>query len=209
MLFRSTTSYASGRPKDIDFDYDGGTVDITRGQNCPPGSIRSTITGNTTLDRCTAITNFTGGEINARPNVICDPMKGASGLDPTGSPYVINTSCFAMPTRLGEIGNLPRNPIRRPSIFNNDLALFKNFRWGERRQIQLRWETYNLFNRTNYSDIDSGLVFALQQVNPSPGTACSATNVCTAAFSQTDPNFGTPTAARSPRVMQASIRINF
>ena len=204
-----TTSYASGRPKDIDFDYDGGTVDITKGQGCPPGSIRSTISGNTTLDRCTAITNFTGGEINARPNVICDPMKGASGLDPTGSPYVINTACFAMPTRLGEIGNLPRNPIRRPAIFNNDLALFKNFRWGERRQIQLRWETYNLFNRTNYSDIDSGLVFGLQQVNPNPGTACSATNVCTATFRQTDPNFGTPTAARSPRVMQASIRINF
>jgi hypothetical protein len=115
-----------------------------------------------------------------------------------------------MPTRLGEIGNLPRNPIVRPAIFNNDLALFKNFRWGERRQIQLRWETYNLFNHTNYSDIDSGLVFGLQQVNPSPtGAACSATNVCTAVFRQTDPNFGTPTTARSPRVMQASIRINF
>ena len=204
-----TTSYASGKPKDIDFSYDGGEVDITKGQACPPGSVRSAIAGNTTLDRCTALTNFTGGEVNARPNVVCDPMKGASGVDPTGSPYLINTSCFAMPTRLGEIGNLPRNPIRRPSTFNTDLAFFKNFRFGERRQLQLRWETYNLFNHTNYSDIDSGLEFDIVQVRQNPGAACSATNVCSAVFTQTDPSFGTPTAARSPRVMQASIRLNF
>jgi len=204
-----TTSYASGKPKDIDFDYDGGTIDITKGQTCPPGSIQSSIAGNTTMDRCTSITNFTGGEINARPNVVCDPMKGAGGTDPSGSPYLINTACFAMPTRLGEIGNLPRNPIRRPSTFNTDLALFKNFRFGERRQIQLRWETYNVFNHTNYSDIDSSLVFALSQVRQDPSAPCSTTNVCRAVFTQTDPNFGTPTAARSPRVMQASIRVNF
>ena len=41
-----------------------------------------------------------------------------------------------------------------PSIFNNDLAFFKNVKIGEKREIQLRWEIYNIFNHTNFRDID-------------------------------------------------------
>jgi len=41
---------------------------------------------------------------------------------------------------------LPRNAVRMPSIFNNDLAFFKNIKLGERREIQLRWDIYNIFN---------------------------------------------------------------
>jgi hypothetical protein len=149
------------------------------------------------------ITDFTGGTINALPNVLCDPTKGVSGSDPTGTPYVINVSCFANPARLGQLGNLPRNAVRRPSTFNNDLAFFKNIRLGERRQIQLRWEIYNIFNRANFSDIDASMTFGIQAVpkaDGSPGTAI---------ISQTNTRFGAPTSARSPRVMQGSIRINF
>jgi hypothetical protein len=91
-----TTSYASGKPKNISVTYQGGTTDIT------------------------------GGQINARANTICDPMRNISGADPTGTPYVVNVNCFARPTRLGDIGNTPRNSLRMPSIFNNDVALFKN-----------------------------------------------------------------------------------
>ncbi len=36
--------------------------------------------------------------------------------------------------------------VRLPSIFNNDLAFFKNIPIGEKRAIQLRWEMYNIFN---------------------------------------------------------------
>ena len=104
---------------------------------------------------------------------------------------------------------MPRNFGRRPNIFNNDLAFFKNFSWREKRSIQLRWETYNLFNHTNFSDLDGALTFGLVQVNPNPGTTCSLTNVCTAVYQQTNTRFGAPVSARSPRVQQASIRINF
>jgi Carboxypeptidase regulatory-like domain/TonB-dependent Receptor Plug Domain len=155
-----TTSYASGKPKTLTFTYNGGITDIT------------------------------GGEVNARPNVICDPMKGATGQDPTGTPYVINRACFARPTVLGDIGNMPRNNVRLPAIFNTDLAFFKNIRLGEKREIQLRWETYNIFNHTNFRDIDGAMTF---DVNGR----------------QTNSRFGAPTSARSPRIMQASIRINF
>lgn len=199
-----TTSYATGRPKNnLSVSYTSGTVTISAGQTCPAGSV---LTSSTV---CTMITDFTGGQVNARPNIICDPMKGATGVDNTGSAYVINVGCFAAPTALGQIGNQPRNPVRIPSVFNSDLAFFKNVKLGETRAIQLRWEMYNIFNHTNFDDIDGSMAFGLVQVNPSPGTACSATNICTAIIKQTRSSFGTPSTARIPRVMQASIRINF
>jgi hypothetical protein len=116
-----------------------------------------------------------------------------------------------LPTALGQIGNLPRNSVRIPSIFNNDLAFFKNFKIGEKRGVQLRWEMYNIFNRPNYDDIDGTLTFGVVQVNPGGASvACTAAgNTCTAVVKQTRSSFGTPTTARTPRVMQASIRINF
>ena len=155
-----TTSYANGKPKNIAVTYNGGVTDIT------------------------------GGQDNARPNTICDPMRNISGADPTGTPYVVNVNCFARPTSLGDIGNTPRNSLRMPSIFNSDVALFKNIPLGETRSLQLRWEVYNVFNHTNFRDIDAGLVF---DVNGR----------------QTNTRFGAPIAARTPRVMQAGIRFSF
>jgi hypothetical protein len=191
-----TTSYATGRPKNLSAGYTAGTVTVTTGQICPAGSIQTSSTV------CTMITDFTGGTVNARPNIICDPTKGASGADPTGSAFVINTNCFTAPTGLGQIGNMPRNSVRIPAIFNTDLAFFKNFRLGERRELQLRWETYNLFNRANFDDIDGTLTFGLVSVTNADGTKG-------AAIKQTRTTFGTPTTARTPRVMQVSLRFNF
>ena len=206
-----TTSYVSGKPKNITASYTSGTATITAGQTCPPGSVQTSATV------CTMITDFTGGTVNARPNITCDPMKGASGVDSSGTAYVINVGCFANPTAFGQIGNMPRNSVRMPSIFNTDLAFFKNFNIGENRSIQLRWETYNLFNRANFRDIDGSISFGIAQVNPNPSLACTAAgNTCTAIIRQTrntalgsPSSFGTVTSARAPRVMQASIRINF
>ena len=150
-----TTSYASGKPNTVTIEsFSGTTADITKGQECPPGSVRSTISGNNVLDRCTPITDFTGSQTNARAVMLCDPMQGPFGTDSTGTPLAFNRECFGRPTRLGEIGNVSRNPIRRPSTFNTDLAFFKNFRLGEKRGIQLRWEMYNLFNHRELLDID-------------------------------------------------------
>jgi len=199
-----TTSYATGRPKNLTVTYTSGTVTITAGQSCPAGSVLTSATV------CTMLTDFTGGTVNARPNITCDPTKDASGSDLTGSAFVINTSCFAVPGGLGQIGNSPRNSVRIPSIFNNDLAFFKNFKIGESREVQFRWEMYNIFNRANFDDIDGAMTFGLVQVNPNPTQTCTAAgNTCSAIVKQTRTTFGTPTTARTPRVMQVSLRINF
>jgi len=199
-----TTTYVSGKPKNITVSYTSGTATISSGQLCPAGTFQTSATV------CTMITDFTGGQINARPNILCDPMKGASGSDPSGTPFVINTACFGLPS-FGQVGNSPRNGVRMPSIFNNDIALFKNIHIGEKREIQLRWETYNIFNHANFRDIDGALQYGIAQVNPGgTGTACNTTtNICSAVVRQTRTTFGTPTSARAPRVMQASIRLNF
>jgi hypothetical protein len=160
-----TTSYASGKPKNLTVTY-AGTASATN------------------------ITDFTGGQINARPNVICDPMKGPFGADANGTPYAFNVACFAKPTQSGDIGNLSRNPVRLPSIFNSDLAFFKNISIGEKRGVQLRWEMYNIFNHANFRDVNAAMTFD-------------------ATGKQTNAAFGTVSSARTPRVMQASLRINF
>jgi hypothetical protein len=205
-----TTSYASGKPKNLTVTYSSTAATISLGQPCPVGSSVTATTATTQV--CTPITDFTGGGINARPFMVCDPMQGDFGLDSTGTPRAFNVDCFAKPFATGQIGNMPRNAVRLPSIFNNDLAFFKNIKFGEKRSIQLRWEIYNIFNHTNFRDVDAGMTYGLVVNNPStatPKAACSLSNVCTTTFQQTNARFGAMIAARTPRVMQASIRFSF
>ena len=56
-------------------------------------------------------------------------------------------------------------------------------------------EGFNLFNHTNFKDIDAGLTLTL--------------NTTTGQVTQTNARFGQPTSARSPRVMQGSLRFTF
>ena len=205
-----TTSYASGKPKNVSASYSSTAATISLGQPCPVGSSITATTA--TTQTCTPLTDFTGGGINARPFMVCDPVKGDFGFDSTGTPRAFNVDCFAKPFAAGQIGNMPRNAVRMPSIFNNDLAFFKNIKFDEKRTLQLRWEIYNVFNHANFRDIDASPSWGLVVNNPStatPKAACSLSNVCTASFQQTNTRFGAVTAARTPRVMQASIRFNF
>ena len=233
-----TTSYATGKPKvfgsgtGLNWTYSGATYTISAGQTylatgqpCAPGFALAA--GSTTSCTYTGITDFTGGDATTRPVLLCDPNVRVGTADITGLPYAINPACFGKPGSQGEIGNLSRNFIRQPSTFNNDIAIFKNVKIGERREIQLRWEVYNIFNHVNFSDINGSMTFAPNAVVsalPTSGTCPTGTVVAYAAvgtnparcasttlgqISQTNNSFGAPRAARSPRVMQGSIRINF
>lgn len=231
-----TTSYASGKPKTfgggtgLNWAYSGATYTITAGQTfaatgqpCAPGFVLQP--GSTTTCTYTGITDFTGGEINSRPVLLCDPNTLVGSKDATGLAYAINPACFGKPSVPGSIGGLQRNLLRQKSIFNNDLAFFKNFKIGERREIQLRWEVYNIFNHTNFSDFNGSMTFApdgLVTALPASGTCPTGTTLAYATGAtqrcasntlgqvfQTNNLFGSPRAARSPRVMQGSIRINF
>ena len=184
-----TTSLVSGKPKTLGTSgtalfvtYNGNTTTPTGGK-CPAGFSL------TSLTQCTAITDLTGGEVNARPNMICDPNVGASGATGNGVPYLINTSCFAR-AGIGDIGNMRRNSVRLPGLVTTDLAVFKNFHITEKTTLQFRWETYNLFNHSNFKDIDGNMRF-------------------NADGSQTNSRFGAAIDALPPRIMQGSLRFSF
>ncbi|MGH9450450.1 MAG: carboxypeptidase regulatory-like domain-containing protein [Terriglobia bacterium] len=68
-------------------------------------------------------------------------------------------------------GNAGRNILTGPGIFDIDFALIKNFRWGESKNIELRWEVYDAFNRSNPGFL-LGNAFA-SQAQPTPGFAFS------------------------------------
>ena len=233
-----TSSFATGKPKTfgsgtgLNWSYSRPTYTISAGQTylstglpCAPGfGLQS---GSTTICTYTGITDYTGGTINARPILLCDPNITVGTADNTGLAYAMNPACFAKPNSVGDIGALQRNLVRLPSIFNNDVAIFKNIKIGERREVQLRWEIYNVFNRTNFTDTDGGMTFAPDAAVSAlaTGGSCATGTVvgyaavgsaparCTSTtlgqVFQTNNQFGAPRASRSPRVMQGSIRINF
>lgn len=61
-----------------------------------------------------------------------------------------NTDAFEQPAR-GVLGNSGRSIMQGPGINNFDTGLFKNFYVTERLSVQLRFESFNAFNHTQWS----------------------------------------------------------
>ena len=64
----------------------------------------------------------------------------------------INVGAFSVPG-IGQIGPYSRFYLRNPIINNQDLSLFKNFRFDSegKRYLQFRVEAFNVFNHAQYS----------------------------------------------------------
>jgi Carboxypeptidase regulatory-like domain len=92
----------------------------------------------------------------SRPDLVGSPGSGFSSTqDPANrGPLAYNPAAFAAPTGL-TFGNVGRNTLTLPSRVNFDFGLFKRFALNERAGFEFRWETFNLFNHTQYSGIDS------------------------------------------------------
>jgi hypothetical protein len=68
-------------------------------------------------------------------------------------------------------GSAGRNILTGPAIIDFDFALFKQFRWGETKALEFRWEVYNALNHPNPAYL-VGNVFAAG-AQPTPGFAFS------------------------------------
>jgi hypothetical protein len=99
---------------------------------------------------------------NTRPNVVPGCAKSIGGpiqkrlgdSAPGGvvsNPY-FNTACFTAPVTPFSLGNESRtdNALRGPGIANFDFALFKDTNITEKVALQLRIESFNLFNRVQF-----------------------------------------------------------
>jgi hypothetical protein len=93
--------------------------------------------------------------------------------------YLKRAAFTSPPT--GTYSTLPPNSILNPSRLTNDLALTRSFRFAE-RQLQFRWEIFNVLNHTNFN---------------APITALN------------NGNFGRIQSAQDPRIMQFALKYEF
>jgi Carboxypeptidase regulatory-like domain len=125
---------------------------------------------------------------NDRPNIgnphapvnsvalLADPscINPALGyIDLSGNPVnPANAHFVQVPLGTDGGGNAGRNVLTGPWLAEADLAVHKDFSWGEgKRVLQFRWEVYDAFNRAN-PGFPLGNVFATD-AQPTPGFAFS------------------------------------
>lgn len=103
-----------------------------------------------------------------------------------------NTSVFQRPGGRGDLGNNCNNgKFKNPGFHNHDLSVFKRFPLkSEKRSLELRVETFNTFNHTQFSAIGTTAQF-------------------TPAGAQTNTSFGRATAAREGRRMMMGLKFVF
>jgi hypothetical protein len=131
-------------------------------------------------------------------NITGSPTDGAR-IVVTGSPVLpksartfsrnFRTEVFKMPA-VGTIGNAAKAIIRGPGINNWNASIFKNFPVREGIRLQFRWELYNAWNHTQFSELDTSPRFDAQG-------------------NQLNARFGEFTAARNARQMQFALRLFF
>jgi len=93
----------------------------------------------------------------------------------------ISKSNFAVPT-FGMEGNEKSNGFRGPNFYETNINFYKNTLLGERVNFEFRFEVFNIFNRANYTNIDTNFP---------------------------DGNFGQATASHEPRFWQLGGKISF
>lgn len=100
-----------------------------------------------------AVADTINGTRGLYPNVIGNPNGGLAGtIDPvTGLPFVYDPTAFA-PANAGQFGSAPRSFARLPKRNQTNLAISKQFYFNTERTmyIQLRAESFNLFNTTQF-----------------------------------------------------------
>jgi hypothetical protein len=105
------------------------------------------------------------------PNGVRGTGTGVTAIDTSGAPvalgsastvaYVANDpSAQYIQAGLGAIANAGRNTLRTPGFNRTDMTILKNFRFGERYNLQFGAEVFDLFNQkpvSIFTDV-SGLV---------------------------------------------------
>ena len=69
---------------------------------------------------------------------------------------MVQPGSFAVPAP-GSFGDFHRNTIYGPGIANFNMSLFKNFNFTENTRIQLRFEAFNVFNHTQWGNMNNNL----------------------------------------------------
>jgi hypothetical protein len=92
------------------------------------------------------------------PDLVGDPHSVTSAEKSAASavfgPLAFNPGAYALPTGL-TFGDNGRNTLYLPGRANFDFGAFKRFAIGEKAAFEFRWETFNLFNHTQFNSMDT------------------------------------------------------
>jgi hypothetical protein len=110
------------------------------------------------------------------------------GQDPNAEPEGgrtaerwFNTAAFARPAT-NQLGNSPRSVLEGPGFFNTDVSVFKNFRFAKRYLLQVRGDSFNVFNKKNIRTVETNF---------------------------TNSRFGQVTAYENQRIFQVGVKMQF
>jgi len=120
------------------------------------GTPRSVVNGNDFSDSA-GVANGVG--TGSFADIVGDPRSGFQRNVGDEGPVLYNPAAYAAPQGL-TFGNSGRNSITLPRRTNFDMALFKRFPIRESTSFEFRWELYNIFNHTQFSDMDNSLTSA-------------------------------------------------
>jgi hypothetical protein len=119
-----------------------------------------------------------------------DVVPGISPIPANQTPLQwLDIAAFAVPAR-GTWGNIGRNTLRGPGLFQVDLSLQKRFVIDGDRNVEFRWDAFNAFNRENLAN---------------PNTNISSGSAFGRITGPLNSGYGTGTA----RQMQVMVRMNF
>lgn len=116
-----------------------------------------------------------GDGINQSNTNVSNDRPNATGVSakldkPTTGQWFNLNSVQLQP--FGTFGNLARNALTGPGIFDWDFSTFKNFNFTERAYLQFRFECFNCANHPNFGD--PGLIMSANTINQAgfavPGT---------------------------------------
>ena len=121
--------------------------------------------------------------VSPRPDLVSDPN--------TNAPHTLakwfNTEAFApVPTGQLRPGNAAATTVIGPGAQRLDLSMFKNVTLHERLRLQVRFETFNTLNHTNFQSISTSF----------PGSNVVST-------------FGQVTSTRDARKVQIAMKLTF
>jgi hypothetical protein len=123
---------------------------ITIAQTGTPFSV----TNGTDFGDAAGVANGVG--TGSRPDIVGNPHASSSNIPSVRGPLLYNPAAYEIPTGL-TFGNVGRNTLTNPGRINFDFGLFKRFSFGETRALDFRWETFNLFNHTQFNGVNSSM----------------------------------------------------
>jgi len=132
--------------------------------------------------------------VQLNPLVLCNPRSGLSAHQ------YVNAACFAPPTVVGQNGPAVLPAVYGPAYFDSDLALFKNFKIAESRNLQFRIQAYNFLNHPLWSFPDASNL-TLKYIYDNSGNIILDPN--------TSGNFGKTTEKQGSRIMEFAVKFSF